>query len=393
MSYKDNTSEGRSRAVVIVTGANTGVGLGFCERLLHQFINGHTSATFPNAPTDFPGNSYISCSKLTLLLACRNLGRAQRAKSRLLEYVGNQVQSRTGSSWERATSFRDSLEINILEVDLMRLDTVFQLGKELRDRYQYVSHLFCNAGYAHYELDSLKYLKSMMFDTSMTNMDFTTEYVGELSEDGLGLIWQTNLFAHFVLYMVIRPLLLASPAQIMGRVIWTTSLVAAPLFQWNDLQLVQTERPYESVKCQIELIGNLLDAECKEREEPIRHFVSSPGVVSSGLGRPDANPAEAYVKLFIFYVILRIIAGNFRMAITPFRGSLAAIHLSTISTEAMAKYPSTGIASVLESRCTRLGKEQLVSYEVDVEAWEEPRKLLQYCHGLFQKIQATKDSK
>ncbi|KAF9463122.1 hypothetical protein BDZ94DRAFT_1164476 [Collybia nuda] len=384
------------RAVILVTGANTGVGFGFCQRLIEQFCDGFSTSAF-KSPSIKAEGSYISCTDLTLIMACRSLDRAEAAKAKIIQFVDTYVARSGSKAKDRGRELRANLEILTVHIDLGSLTTVFELAKQLKKRHAYISHLFFNAGYAHFEVDQKKYMKQLFAApaTIPIQLDYLTDYVGEISEDGFGMIWQTNLFAHFTLFSLLKPLLEESPTEMGSRVIWTTSVTAGPFFDWSDIQLIKTSRPYQSSKYQIEVLASILDQNSRNTGGKIRHLISSPGIVSSSLGMPNAPLIEIYIKEFIYYVVLRTFAGCPHMAITSFRGSLAAIHLSTVSPNLLGHYSGGGLGNevprLLAVQCTRWGAEKLVPSEVEALDWTQAKKLLEICEDLFRKIQRAQD--
>lgn len=69
-------------------------------------------------------------------------------------------------------------------------------------RFPYVSHLICNAGVVSFKsLDLVKAWTQVFTDFvgSMTSPNYVVQHVGELSVDGLGWVWQCNLFGHYAL--------------------------------------------------------------------------------------------------------------------------------------------------------------------------------------------------
>jgi 3-keto steroid reductase len=150
---------------------------------------------------------------------------------------------------------------------------------------------------------------------------------GEISVDGLGWVWQCNVFGHFVLvrpsppillpsyklvlfgfqFRAIQPLLLASNASHGTRVIWMSSLEASPKFyESEDWQLKKTEHSYESTKYQIDLIATHLDSlslQLPESEPVIRHFIAQPGVCSTNFSNALLNPFTAIFSVMIFYLV------------------------------------------------------------------------------------------
>ena len=88
------------RPVILVTGANAGVGFGICQRLLVQLSSPTPSDTLPNhpqlysdptiQPTPTPFSAADGC---TIILACRNPIKAHKARQQLQQLLGQRLQS------------------------------------------------------------------------------------------------------------------------------------------------------------------------------------------------------------------------------------------------------------------------------------------------------------
>ena len=66
----------------------------------------------------------------------------------------------------------------------------------------YISHLVCNAGVASFKgINWVRCINQLIRGPvyAVTKPDFYTQYVGEVSPDSLGWVWQSNVFSHFVL--------------------------------------------------------------------------------------------------------------------------------------------------------------------------------------------------
>ncbi|XP_066522341.1 3-keto-steroid reductase isoform X2 [Hoplias malabaricus] len=89
--------------VVLVTGANSGIGLALCERLLSHD------------------------AQLQLCLACRNGQRAEAARQVLLVS-------------------HPQAHISLVQLDVGSMRSVLRAAKEVRDRYNRLDFLYLNAG-------------------------------------------------------------------------------------------------------------------------------------------------------------------------------------------------------------------------------------------------------
>uniref|UniRef100_A0A3Q2Q302 Hydroxysteroid (17-beta) dehydrogenase 7 n=1 Tax=Fundulus heteroclitus TaxID=8078 RepID=A0A3Q2Q302_FUNHE len=92
------------KKVVLVTGANRGIGLALCERLLSHDTEG-----------------------LLLCLACRNMQRAQAARSDLL-------------------ASHPAAQVDVLQMDTSSVSSVLSAAQEIKVRYDRLDYLYLNAG-------------------------------------------------------------------------------------------------------------------------------------------------------------------------------------------------------------------------------------------------------
>lgn len=78
------------------------------------------------------------------------------------------------------------------------------------------------------------------FDTValIEQADATIQVVGEVNSDGMGKIFATNVFGHYVIMRELEKVLSNSGD---GRVVWTSSLTAwSQFFDINDWQGIKT---------------------------------------------------------------------------------------------------------------------------------------------------------
>ena len=69
-------------------------------------------------------------------------------------------------------------------------------------RYPYISHLICNAGGAIFEgIDWFAAIRQILVQPviGVTVTEFKLQRSGVVGPDGLGLVWQSNVFSHYVL--------------------------------------------------------------------------------------------------------------------------------------------------------------------------------------------------
>ncbi|KAG8882016.1 hypothetical protein FRB97_008790 [Tulasnella sp. 331] len=289
--------------IIIVTGANQGVGFGICERLLLQL----SKSSPPDAslhPEGIPVTQTLPptpVSGLTLILACRNPSRAQAARKKLLKLLDSHIEDRRVIRGYdgHADVFRKGLRIDFVKCDLSTSTGAFDFCDQVEKSYSYVSHLVCNAGIIDFShLDYWRAVKHFFWGP----IDFATypaykiQHIGSTGSEGQGLTFQCNLFGHYILFRRLEPLFRRAPTQ--GRVLWTSSLDAFPrCFDIDDWQSLKSNRSYEGTKYATDLIAMELNRRASASQTPLlgskvkepRHILVHPGItyteiVTSQLG-------------------------------------------------------------------------------------------------------------
>ncbi|KAI0079726.1 hypothetical protein K474DRAFT_1658817 [Panus rudis PR-1116 ss-1] len=333
-----------SRPIIIVTGANSGVGFGICHRLLIQL----SSSAPPDARPQFVPLTTSStpswsvnasaCDGLSLILACRSEKRALEAREKLLDLLDEHIlrQRRRPGYDGHADLFRDNLEINFHQIDMSDERTVFRFTRDISQRYPYISHLICNAGLGTFTgIDWVKAIKQVLTHpvVAVTVTEFKKQSPGHLSPDGFGLVWQCNVFSHYVLTRRLETLfksyhqLHSQPA----RVLWMSSLEAASnAFYRDDWQCIDVPRPYEATKYQIDLIASRLAIQSAEGQDPVvRHLLVHPGIAESNMSKSMIGNVLEYIKLAAFYIARWF--GSPHHTITAFNAAVAAVHFCLVA--------------------------------------------------------------
>ncbi|THV00555.1 3-keto sterol reductase [Dendrothele bispora CBS 962.96] len=405
--------------VIVVTGANGGVGYGICQRLLFQLSEPNptdinlvatgSDTSFSNSPKgsdtdtrrhadEFP----LPCEGLTLIMACRSLKRAEAARLKLLKRFDAHVEDlkkREGYTGH-AERFRKNLRLEIHEVNLAMVSSIQAFAEELKANYPYISHLICNAGVA--PLTGIEWV-TLFKQFAVSPMDAITapKYYkqdwGERSLDGYGWVWQCNVFGHYYMYKALYSMLTSKRYPFDTRVIWTSSLEARKTYDSEDWQLKLTKDPYGSSKYQMELISSHLDQlslkTTLESEKRVRHFAAHPGVCSTNIARGMIIPILDYVKLCIFY--LGRFFGSPNHTISLDKGAVSVVWLSMISLAALsglfdASKPQTPVKFAAQTDWwghSRVGVAEVGEWK---ENQAEAESLVRNCDELCKAIQEEK---
>lgn len=301
------------RKVAVVTGANSGIGLSLADRLLTENQNIH------------------------LCLACRNKGRAEQAKTRLLRR-------------------HPGAEICVLTVDTSSMESVFQAAEQIRGRFSRLDYLFLNAG--------IMPVSSINWDTvaaifSRRGPKILTTGIGALNledgktSDGLQQVFATNLFGHFVMVRELEDFLgQGSPTQI----IWTSSRSAhQSAFSLDDIQHAQGTEPYSSSKYATDAISIALNERLNQKG--IYSHVTGPGLVLSNLTF-SILPSWFWLLVLPFLYFMRLFVPS--ITASPHNGAESLIWLTRQKPESLdprSKYCS---------RCSVLFQPYVGTMKLDV---------------------------
>lgn len=399
------------RPIILVTGANGGVGLGVCERLLVQL----SSPTPPDSARDGKqvGTPFHAANGCTLILACRNAARAAEAKAQLEQLLerlsraddrelarnvgpadwaqGSSSATRdAGAARARYTqvvdaplpardaSARDAYRasfvrgtvIDTIALDLASAASTVACTKELSLRYPYLTHVVLNAGGASWiGVDWLRATLSMIFNlhTAVTRPTYKLQRSGEVSADGFGWVWELNVGMHYVLANRLRPLLCATPYNSPSRIVWTGSLEAS-MADYNEsdmecLDAAKSPHPYESTKYQCELAALGMDNILRGTgiKEP-RVYTAHPGIVASSIFAGVIYSWMLVLMRFVFY--LARWTGSPHHPIDAYKGAVAASHVALAPVESLDSTVRYG------ARCTITGREYVASEQID--GWDGP---------------------
>jgi NAD(P)-dependent dehydrogenase (short-subunit alcohol dehydrogenase family) len=215
MAWTADDVPDQSGRVVVVTGANTGIGFATAQLLAER--NGH------------------------VILACRNLDKATRARAEL--------RTRTPSA-----------PIDVRELDLASLDSVRRFATLVTEQFARIDGLINNAAV-------------MMPPLGRTS-------------DGFELQFGTNVLGHFALTGLLLPALERAPA---GRVVHVSSV--AHWFGRVDFTNLNAERRYVPVlaygrsKLANLLIAYEMDRRLRARRSTVASLAAHPGGAQSQLDR------------------------------------------------------------------------------------------------------------
>ena len=120
------------------------MGYGICQRLLVQLTSQIPSDSLPQ---DFEDASLSGQPQkytgLTLIMACRSVSRAQKARNELLQFFDSHIQQiQSSAEYDgHAEEFKKNLSVEVEYVDLASIKTVLEFAKRVNQKYVFFSVL------------------------------------------------------------------------------------------------------------------------------------------------------------------------------------------------------------------------------------------------------------
>ncbi|XP_038151032.1 3-keto-steroid reductase/17-beta-hydroxysteroid dehydrogenase 7-like [Cyprinodon tularosa] len=264
--------------VVIVTGANSGIGLALCERLLTED------------------------SHVRLCLACRNLERAGAARAALL-------------------ASHSTACVELLKLDVGSMQSVLSAAEEIKSRYNRIDFMYLNAGIMPNPAVDIRAFFKGLFSRNVINMFATAEGLltqqDRLNSDGLQEVFATNLFGYFLLIRELEPLL-CQPGHT-SRLVWTSSSNARrSAFSIEDIQHRRGKEPYSSSKYASDMLSLALNKH--KNQQGLFSSVICPGLVMTNLTY-GILPSFFWTLIMPIMWLIRIFTNTFTL--TPYNGAEA----------------------------------------------------------------------
>ncbi|KAJ1654351.1 3-keto-steroid reductase [Dispira simplex] len=303
------------KSVAFITGANGGIGFSIAQRLLTQ--------------TD--------TASLTVILGCRNAKRAEMARRQLLEEF-------------------PQADIHTLKIDTSDTQTVRTAAQELQRRFTRLDFLFCNAGIM--APRSINYLRSAYYVLAdpryfITSTTAINQGRGLVTSEGLGLIFSTNVFGHYLLIHQLASFMEQSPNGC--RIIWTGSRISSgpsngKQFDVQDYQHVKGAFPYESSKLLIDLVSNYLNE--RYLGTGIVSYTTEPGIAITNIHAEVGNLFISLAFMVIAYT-MRLLGVN-DITATTCNGASSMVHAATTPRKQL------DVHHKYCSRCSPLGRPYVI---------------------------------
>ncbi|KAL4958391.1 hypothetical protein BDW69DRAFT_153936 [Aspergillus filifer] len=271
---KSGVGDVENRKIVLVTGANSGLGFSICCRLADEFLASHQNDN----------------KALTVIFTTRSTRKGSDTLRSL------QAHLRSSSSAVRDPAAAASRVIFVPEnADLCDLLSVRALSRRLNKNFPKLDAVILNAGIGGWTgLNWPLAIWSVLTDLvhAVTWPTFKIAPAGQITEyqtssvkdkePRLGTVFCANVFGHYMLAHNVMPLLRkagssdssSGAGEESGRVIWVSSIEATvKAFDVEDIQGLRTEAPYESSKALTDVLA--LTSELPSTAPWVKSFTST----------------------------------------------------------------------------------------------------------------------
>ncbi|KAL1892680.1 3-keto-steroid reductase [Ceratocystis pirilliformis] len=268
--------------VVLVTGANSGIGLGIGQKLLDDFLTQRSSSShlilIPTTRSPSKSRETVTTLRAYLTVAAKNFA----AKSSATD---------PETSAKIIDSVRQRVHIVSVQLDLCDLKNVYHAAQTLVSgrvsnppsingtpdaltdvRIPKLDSVIFNAGFGGWTgIEWVKMIKCVWREgilASCTWPDYKAASPGDvitqrratgeiIDEPKLGTVFCSNVFGHYTFGHQLVPLLSrGNSGETPGRIIWTSSIEPqAESLSFNDIQGVTSLAPYESSKRLTDLLA------------------------------------------------------------------------------------------------------------------------------------------
>ncbi|KAG0676802.1 3-keto-steroid reductase [Kluyveromyces marxianus] len=322
-----------SSKVAVITGTNSNLGLNIAYRLIEKSKPEET---------------------LTIVVTSRTLPRAREC----IEFIEKFVEK---------AGRKGSVNYDYLLVDFTSMVSVLDAYYTLTNRYDYINYFFVNAAQGVYAgIDWIGAVKEVCANPleAVTNPTYKIQKVGVKSKDGMGLVFQANVFGPYYLIQKILPLLEAGK----GTVVWISSIMAAPkYFSLQDIELLKSDVSYEGSKRLVDLLHIATFKEMQQKG--VRQYLTHPGIFTSLSFFQYLNVFTYYGMLLLFYLARWI--GSPWHNIEGYKAANAPVYVATLANPHFEKqHMKYGSATF------RDGMEYIKTDEVDVTGSEDVYKYI-----------------
>lgn len=280
------------KKVAVITGTNSNLGMNIAFRLIQR-----------QSPE----------TRLTIVVTSRTLPRVRAVVDDIKKFV---------STLEDPCS----VDFDYLLVDFTNMVSVLNAYYDLNNKYEAIHYFFVNAAQGVYDgIDWFGAVKQVLQQPleAVTNPTYRIQRVGVMSKDGLGLVFQANVFGPYYLIQKILPQLSKGKAT----VVWISSIMGdSKHLSLDDIEMIKSDVTYEGSKRLVDLMHLATYKEMKTKG--IKQYVVQPGIFTSYSFAKYLNFFTTFGMLFLFY-FARLLGSKWHN-IDGYKAANAPVYVATL---------------------------------------------------------------
>lgn len=256
--------------VSLLTGGSSNLGISLAKRLIDK----------------------IADEKIIIIVTSRTLPKSLDTITELYEYA-------------KQHNKYQLVEFDYILVNFCDMVSVLTAYYDLSAKYPKIDFLYINSAQTSYTgVDFWQGTKDFIKDPILTVTEgaMKIQQSGLKSQDGMGLLFQGNVFGPYYLIHKLKTLLHG------GKIIWVSSVSSHPKhLSFNDIELIENPSPYEGSKRLIDLLHASTYKSLKK--ENINQYLVNPGVFTSFVFFEYLN-LFTYCGMFVMFYIARFLGST-----------------------------------------------------------------------------------
>ncbi|CCD27002.1 uncharacterized protein NDAI_0J01100 [Naumovozyma dairenensis CBS 421] len=333
--------------VCVVIGANSNLGINIIYRLIEETSKVHDH---DNKPVT-----------LTFVISSRTLIRLKEVSQLVKLFITkNKIKNVL-------------VNFNYLLLDLTDMQNIIDAAVYIQQTFDHIDYFFINAAQGVCGgIDWFGAIKELILNPvkAVTDPSYKLQEIGLKSKDGMGLIFQVNVFGpYYLMKQLLRQL-----SKRNGKVIWISSIRSdSKYLSLQDLELLNTGQPYEGSKREVDLLH--LGTYKRLREQGIYQYVTQPGIFISQSFNQFLNFFTYYGMLLMLY--LARFFGSPWHTIDGYNAAHAPIYIALASEKTKEKCSPLSQNLKYGSATYRDGSEYIKPQTIDTTALDSVQKFIE----------------
>lgn len=210
-------------------------------------------------------------------------------------------------------------------IDLTSMKSVKNFADALNHKYKKINYFFNNAALG--LCDGINWLRAVWEACTnpikaVTDPGYRIQKRGLISKDGMGYVFQANVFgAYFLIHQ-----LLDSLSRGTAAVVWISSLCSTSKYlSLDDIELINSSRPYDGSKRVIDLLHLATYKQLKAKN--IYQYVVQPGIFISQSYAEQLN-IFTYWSMLLLFMLARFF-GSIWHTIDGYKAANSAVYVAT----------------------------------------------------------------